>query len=75
MNDGDVCVEQLNGLDNKQAAQAVAEHFASVSNEYSPIDLQKLPCYLPSPKPEQVTEYRVFEQTKEYKVNIGYRSP
>ena len=67
MNDGDVCVEQLNGLDNKQAAQAVAEHFASVSNEYSPIYLQQLPCYLLSPKPEQVTEYRVFEKLNKLK--------
>ena len=50
MNEGDVCVDQLIGLDNKQA---VAQHFPAVSNEYSPLDLEKLPCYLPAPKPEQ----------------------
>ena len=67
MNCGDVHVEQLDGLNNKQAAQAVAEHFSAVSKEYSPIDLKKLPSYLPANKPEKVTEYRVFEKLNKLK--------
>ena len=67
MNTGDISVEQLEGLDNKQAAQVVAEHFASVSNEYLPLDLKQLPAYLPAPKPEQVTEHRVYEKIQKLK--------
>ena len=38
MNNGDVSVECLAGLTKAQAAQQLAEHFASISNEYCPVD-------------------------------------
>ena len=34
--------------------------FASISNEYDPVDLAQLPCYLPAPLPPQVEEYDVY---------------
>ena len=57
---GDIIVESLSDLSNVQAAQKIAEHFASISNEYLPIDNSKLPSYLPAPPPPQVTEYDVY---------------
>ena len=63
-NDGDIVVESLSGLDNVQSAQKIGEHFASISNEYEPINTSKLPCYLPAPQPPQVTEYEVYERLR-----------
>ena len=40
INYGDVHVEQLDGVNNKQAAQAVADYFSDVCKEYSPLDLK-----------------------------------
>ena len=60
MSQGDVKVESLVNLDNLQAAKKIAEHFSAVSNEYLPVDLTELPCYLPAPPPPQVGEYDVY---------------
>ena len=49
-NDKDIIVESLTGLDNVQAAKKIGEHFARISNEYEPIDISKLPSYLPAPR-------------------------
>ena len=65
--DGDILVEELQGLDNKNSAQKIAEYFASVSNEYSPVDHSQLPCYLPRPASMQLEEYQVYEKIKNQK--------
>ena len=57
---GEVKVESLSNLNNFQSAQKIAEHFASISNEDSPIDNSQLPCYLPALPPPQVEEYDVY---------------
>ena len=66
-NDGDIVVESLSGLSNSQAAQKIGEHFARISNEYDPIDNAKLPCYLPAPKPPQVTKFEVDKRLRKIK--------
>ena len=38
LHNGDIMVESLSNLDNCQAAQNIAQHFSSISNEYVPID-------------------------------------
>ena len=67
MNGGDTVVECLQGLTNKQGAQLIAEHFASVSNQYSPLDNKQLPCYLPDEAPQQLSEHDVYERIKKQK--------
>jgi hypothetical protein len=57
---GDIQVESLSDLTNGECAQKIAEHYAAVSNEYNPIDISQLPCYLPAPPPPQVDEYDVY---------------
>ena len=52
--DGELTVECLQGLDNQQAADKVAEFFSQVSQEYSPLDMSKLPAYLPANRPLKV---------------------
>ena len=54
---GDTQVESLSGFSNKDSTQLIPEHFASVSNEYLPVDLQELPSYLPALPAPQVEEY------------------
>ena len=66
-NDGDIVVDSLSGLSNSQAAQKIGEHFARISNEYDPIDNAKLPCYLPAPKPPQVTKFEVDKRLRKIK--------
>ena len=54
-------------MTNKEAAQKIAAHFAAISNEYSPIDSEQLPCYLPAPRPPQVTEHEVYTRLNKLK--------
>ena len=56
----DVVVESLKNLSNKQAVNAIGEHFAAVSNEYAPIDNTKLLAYLPAQSPPQIDEITVY---------------
>ena len=64
MGSGDIQVESLLDLDNKQCAEKIAQHFSAISNEYSPIDLSQLPCYLPALPVPQVEEYDVYLRIK-----------
>ena len=57
---GDIKVESLSHLSNSECAQTIAEHYAAVSNEYSPITSSVLPSYLPALPPPQVEEYDVY---------------
>ena len=54
-------VECLNGLGEKEAAEHVARHFSSISQEYAPLDHTKLPAYLPACDVLQVGEAQVAE--------------
>ena len=64
MSQGNVRVEALAGLSNKESAQLIAEHFAAISNQYKPVDLTQLPSYLPAKPPPQVDEYQVYLKLK-----------
>ena len=59
---GELSVDCLKGLSNQQAAEQVAEHFSRISQEYSPLDMEKLPAYLPAPEILQVEEADVAER-------------
>ena len=39
MTNGDIKVECLSQFTNKECADKIAEHFATISNEYDPVDL------------------------------------
>ena len=67
ISEGDITVESLDNLDNAQCSQKIAEHFAAISNEYSPVDTQQLPCYLPALPPPQVDEFEVYQRLKKIK--------
>ena len=64
---GDIVVESLEGLSNEICAEQIAQHFASISNEYLPVDNTKLPCYLPATKPLQVSELEIYERLTKQK--------
>ena len=66
-NRGDIAVESLEGLSNESCAEHIAQHFASVSNEYLPVDQTKLPCFLPAPKPLNVSEQEIYERLSKQK--------
>ena len=66
-NDNELKVESLAGLGDDVCAERIAQHFASVSQEYLPIDVSALPAFLPAPKPPQVDELEVFERLKKLK--------
>ena len=67
MSGGDVVVESLRDRDNRQCAQEIAEYYAKVSNEYGPVDVEQLPCYLPAPPAPQVEEHVVYERIRRLK--------
>ena len=62
MSGGNIHVESLSEFDDKQCAEKIAEHFSSISNEYSPVDNTTLPCYLPALPPPQLEEYQVYQR-------------
>ena len=61
---GDVSVESLSGLSNGECAQRIAEHYAAISQEYYPININLLPAYLPAPQAPMVDEYSVYKRIK-----------
>ena len=63
-NQGDLKIKALEGLSDKECANAIAQHFASVSNLYEPVNLEKLPAFLPSLPSPQVDEYDVYLKLK-----------
>ena len=66
-NNGEVKVDILDGIDNQEGAELIAQHFASIANEYAPLDASLLPAFLPAPKPPQVTEYSVYKRIEKLK--------
>ena len=71
LNSGSLGIKSLTGLSDKQWAEEVAKHFAAVSNEYEPVDLSKLPAYLPSLPPLQVEQFQVYEKMNRMKNSKG----
>ena len=66
-NTGKLQIESLKGLNDQECAEKVAQHFASVSQEYEPVDRMRLPCFLPAEKPPQVNVFQVLTKIKEVK--------
>ena len=64
MTRGKLKIKCLEGLSDRECAEAVAETFASVSLEYSPLDREKLPAFLPAGRPEQVNVFQVYERIR-----------
>ena len=48
---GDIHIECLEGLNEQEQVEAVADSFAVVSQEYQPVNVSLLPAYLPAPPP------------------------
>ena len=67
MNSGEISVDELEGLSNQVCAERIAQSFAAVSQEYSPINLNALPCYRPTNKPLQVEEHEVHKKISKLK--------
>ena len=63
----DISVESLQNFDNRQCAQKIAEHYARISGEFSPVNESELPCYLPAERPPQVEEHAVYARLKALK--------
>ena len=61
-------IREINGLSDKECAEAVAQSFAAVSQEYVSLDRTKLPSFLPAGRPEKVNVFQVVEKIK----NIGH---
>ena len=55
-------VECLKGLGDHVAAEKVALHFSSISQDYPPLNVAELPAYLPAQEVLKVDEYQVAER-------------
>ena len=58
MNSGSLKIKCLEGLSDKECAEEVVGHFASISNEYKPVNLCALPAYLPTLPPPRYRSMR-----------------
>ena len=63
----EIKIECLESLNPDEQVQKVANSMAKVSNEYQPVDISKLPAYLPSERPPQTEEHKVWNQIKKQK--------
>ena len=59
---GDLEVECLQGLDDQQSAEEIALFFSRISQEYAPLDMNKLPAYLPAGPPQQIDVHDVADR-------------
>ena len=57
-------IESLKGLSDRECAEAVAQSFAAISQEYSPLDRSKLPAFFPAGRPEQVNVFQVINKIR-----------
>ena len=57
-------IESLKGVSDKECAEAIAQSFASICQEYSCLDRSRLPAFLPACRPEQVNEFQVLNKLK-----------
>ena len=57
-----IMIPELDGLSDILAAEKIAEYFYDISNHYDKINRGKLPCFLPSMPPPQVTEFHVLKK-------------
>ena len=66
-NDGDLKVEALTGLEDGESAEMIAQHFASISQQYLPLDTTALPAFLPAPLPPRIKELDVYKRLMKLK--------
>ena len=64
MSHGRLTISSLEGLSDKDCAEAIAQSFASVSQEYRPVDRAQLPAFLPAGRPEEVNVFQVINNIK-----------
>ena len=60
-------IEELSELTASAAADKIADHFSAISCSYQPVQLDRLPAFLPAPPPPQVTEWEVYMRLKKMK--------
>ena len=64
---GDIRIECIEGLNAQEQVEEVAKSFAAVSCEYKPVDISKLPAYLPAEEPPQLHVYDVYKKIQSQK--------
>ena len=57
-------VECLNDIFDEDAADCVAEHFASISQEYEPLNRNILPSFLPSLPPPILHKHEIYNELR-----------
>ena len=63
----DIIIECIENMSPQDQVQTVANSMAKVSNEYCPIDLSKLPAYLPAQESPKVELYKVYKKVQTQK--------
>ena len=59
---GDIKIECLECVNLEEQVKKIAESFAAISNEYDPVDIDKLPAYLPHEQPPNLSVYEVYRK-------------
>lgn len=58
----EIKIKSQEGLSDKECAEEIGQFLAAVSNEYEPMNLEKLPSYLPSLPSPQVEQHQVYNK-------------
>ena len=59
---GNLKIESIENLSPQEQVDKVAESFAAVSQQCAPVDLERLPAYLPAERPPELEVYKVYRK-------------
>ena len=61
-------VEELKDMASNEVAEAIGNNFASVSQEYQPLNLAALPSYHPAPQPPFIEDHVIYQKIKKNEI-------
>ena len=69
----DIMIKELMGLDDKQQAECIADHYASISNLYQPVKNENFEEYLKniSSKPPNIGPFKVLKTIRKMRKNAA----
>jgi hypothetical protein len=67
---GNIIVEELTGTSNKDQAEMIAQHYATVSNEYKALEKNDIPCdlYQTDERAPRIEAYQMYQKIEKMSI-------
>ena len=71
-NVSDALIEELSGLDDEEQAESIADHYASISNHYKPVQKNDFEEFLKNvPPPPNIGPFKVLKTIRKMRKNVA----